>query len=55
MTEGSHLISIIYNITIYMFSTAITMFKDKAIGFCGNRTAMRDPIAILLEQKKAWS
>jgi hypothetical protein len=34
MTEGSHLISIIYGITIYTSPTAITALKDKAIGFC---------------------
>jgi hypothetical protein len=51
MTKGSHLISIIYGITIYTPPTAITALKDQAIGFYGNRTVVRDPIAILLQQQ----
>jgi hypothetical protein len=55
MTEGSHLVSIIYGITVYSSPTAITALNDKAIGFCGNAMAMREPTAILLQQQKAWS
>jgi hypothetical protein len=55
MTEGSHLILIIYGITVYLSPTAISALKDKAIGFCGNWTATWKPAAILLQQQKAWS
>jgi hypothetical protein len=55
MTKGSHLISIIYGLTIYSAPTAIAALKDKAIGFTGNRTALHEPTVFVLQQDKAWA
>jgi hypothetical protein len=55
MKEGSHLVLIIYGITVYLSPTVITTFKGKVIGFCGNRTETQEPTAVLLQQQKAWS
>ncbi len=46
MTKGSHLISIIYGLTIYSAPMAIAALKDKAIGFTGNRMALREPLSL---------
>ena len=55
MTKGSHLISIIYGLTIYSAPMAIAALKDKAIGFTGNQTALREPTVFVLQQDKAWA
>ncbi len=56
MNKGSHLILIIYGLTIYSAPTAIAALKDKAIRFfTGNRTARREPTVFILQQDKAWA